>query len=233
VPIINPPDLGAEVRLALRPVYVSQVPLVDDPGLAFPKLLTASHAAWQGTSLGCEPEFCGWQPRHPMMRGMPLQVFASYRNYALNFAAGEVAKALGQVMYPVPGIWLGPVRIHLPSGNVLMQFSALICGPFDAVPVFSYNSMASRENAGRGLGVSDLFNPSVEEAGDGVTNLITGTGKFLEYTGVDVDVWGTAPGSARNGLKKLSGGGWVDDFVPKMPTDCVSLLLGGERSTLL
>ena len=36
-------------------------------------------------------------------------------------------RLFSQVLYLVPGIWLGPVRIHLPSGNVLLQLPAPLC----------------------------------------------------------------------------------------------------------
>ena len=209
VTIINPPDFGHALRMALRPTYPASIPWPLDPGISFPRVVTGSYAAWQDTALGCAPESHGWQPRFPISRGMPLQRFAQYRNQGLNFAADEILRLFSQALYPVPGIWIGPVRIHLPSGNVLLQLPAPLCGPLDAIPVFTYNSLASAYDAGRGRGVSDLFNPSVEEQ-SGITNLITGTGSFLEYLGVGVNVWGSSPASTRNGLKKRSGGGWIE-----------------------
>lgn len=211
VPVINPPDFGWAGRQALIPPTPAAVPYPVDPSYRFPRVLTASADTRQGTSLACEPAAgCGWDVRHPMTRGLIPFNYSSYRNYGLNLATREIAELLGQAMYPIPGIWLGPVYVHMPSGNVVLQLSAPPSGPYDAVPVFTYNSLAALSNVGRGYGVSDSFQSTIQYDGSTV-NLITATGKYLEYEGVGENVWGVAPGSARNGLRgKLANEGWVE-----------------------
>ena len=97
------------------------------------------------------------------------------------------------------GIWLGPACVHMPSGNMVVQFATPRGGPFDPAPVFTYNSQASISNLRRGYGVLDLFHPTVEQWRD-VTSLITGTGRYLEYTGVGEGTWCTALASTRRGV---------------------------------
>ena len=137
------------------------------------------------------------------------RVLASYEDAGLNYAASQISDLISKVMYPIPGIWLGPVYVHSPSGNVVLHLSVPRGGPYDPIPVFTYNSQAAKAKAGRGYGISDLFNPYIQDLGTS-THLIDGTGKSLVYTGVGVEVWGTAPGSARNGLKRAYDGTWVE-----------------------
>jgi hypothetical protein len=130
VPVINPPDFGSGARLPISSYgYPDEVPLPGDPTYGFPRTVTASALAGQATSLGCAPQSsCGWDTRHPMLRGMASGPFAGFGNPGLNFAAREIARLLAQVMYPAPGIWLGPVRIHMPSGVKVLRSAAW---PFD------------------------------------------------------------------------------------------------------
>ncbi len=147
VPVINPPEFGAASRFPFSPLYREAVSWPTDPGLIVPRVLTSSAAFLQGTSLGCCLESSGWQPRYPLFRGLQTSAFGGYRNQGLNFAAAEIARLISQILYPVPGIWIGPIRIHLPSGNLLLQLPAPFGGPLDAVPVYSYNSFAARDSA--------------------------------------------------------------------------------------
>jgi hypothetical protein len=211
VPIINPPDFGAATRLFPLPAGMPvDLPYPEDPSQAFPRVLTASADTRQGTSLSTESASgCGCDPRYPRNRRLTPKVTASYRNPGLNFAAAEVAALVNRILYPIPGIWLGPACVHMPSGNVVVQLATPRGGPFDPAPVFTYNSLAAKSNLGRGYGVSDMFHPTVEQFGS-ITSLITGTGRYLEYTGVGEDTWGTAPASTRNGLKGKTGGGWIE-----------------------
>lgn len=211
VPVINPPDFGAAARLPVLPSGMpADVPYPPDPSHAFPRVFTASADTHQGTSLGSESASgCGCDPRYPHNRQLTPRVQAGYRNPGLSFATAEVASLLNRILYPIPGIWLGPACVHMPSGNVVLQLATPRGGPFDPVPVFTYNSLAARSDSGRGYGVSELFHPTIEATG-GLTSLVSGTGKSLEYSGVGVDTWGTAPASTRNGLKKKSGGGWLE-----------------------
>ncbi len=188
VPIINPPDFGAATRLFPLPAGMPvDLPYPEDPSQAFPRVLTASADTRQGTSLSTESApGCGCDPRYPRNRRLTPKVTASYRNPGLNFAAAEVAALVNRILYPIPGIWLGPACVHMPSGNVVVQLATPRGGPFDAAPVFTYNSQASKSNLGRGYGVSDMFHPTVEQFGS-ITSMITGTGRYLEYTGVGED----------------------------------------------
>ena len=141
--------------------------------------------------------------------GYSGHVYASYRNFGLSYAAQEVANLLARVMYPIPGIWMGPAFVHMPSGNVVLQLAVPPAGLYDPIPVFTYNSQAGKAEAGRGYGISDLFNPTIQPAAGGVS-LVDGTGKALMYKDVGVDTWGTAPASARNGLKIAYDLTWVE-----------------------
>jgi YD repeat-containing protein len=211
VPIINPPDFGAATRLFPMPSGMPvDLPYPEDPSQVFPRVLTASADTRQGTSLSTESASgCGCDPRYPRNRRLTPRVTASYRNPGLNFAAAEVAALVNRILYPIPGIWLGPACVHMPSGNVVVQLATPRGGPFDPAPVFTYNSQASKSNLGRGYGVSDMFHPTVEQFGS-ITSMITGTGRYLEYTGVGEGTWGNAPASTRNGLKGKTGGGWIE-----------------------
>lgn len=211
VPVINPPEFGTSTRLASLPSGMPvDLPYPVDPSQSFPRILTASADSRQGTSLSSESASgCGCDPRYPHNRRLTPRVTAGYRNPGLNFAAAEVAALVNRILYPIPGIWLGPACVHMPSGNVVVQLATPRGGPFDAAPVFTYNSQAARSNLGRGYGVSDMFHPTVQTLGE-ITSLISGTGKYLEFTGVGEGIFGTAPASTRNGLKGKAGGGWIE-----------------------
>jgi len=211
VPVINPPDFGAATRLPVLPSGMPvDLPYPPDPSHAFPRVFTASADTRQGTSLATESASgCGCDPRYPRNRRLTPRVSAGYRNPGLNFASAEVASLVNRILYPIPGIWLGPACVHMPSGNVVVQLATPRGGPFDPAPVFTYNSQAAKSTLGRGYGVSDMFHPTVLPFG-GITSLISGTGKSLEYTDVGEGSFGTAPASTRNGLKGKTGGGWIE-----------------------
>ena len=128
----------------------------------------------------------------------------------MNFSEQLLADLLARIRYPVPGIWRGPAFVHLPSGNLVLQIATVRCGPLDPVPVFTYNSLASRDETGFGRGVSDLFNPTVENQGGAQADLITGTGRYLVYTNVVTGAWSTAPNSTRNGLRLNADNTWTE-----------------------
>ncbi|MEY3460092.1 MAG: tRNA3(Ser)-specific nuclease WapA precursor, partial [Planctomycetota bacterium] len=211
VPIVNPPDLGAGERRCLGPTCQPEtLPYPQDPSQCFGRVLTASADTRQGTSLSTEASTgCGFDPRYPRNRQLTPRVTAAYGNEGLNAAAAEVAAAVRRIMYPVPGIWLGPVNVHLPSGNVVLQMATPRGGPFDACPVFTYNSQAAKSSGGRGYGISDLYHPTVVQSGS-TAWLTSGTGRVLEYLGVSAGTFGTAPADARNGLQGKVGGGWIE-----------------------
>jgi|GEM_PF-1303469 len=211
VPVINPPDFGFGERLPLPPAgQPESLPYPADPSHSFGRVLTASADTRQGTSLSTESASgCGCDPRYPRNRQLTPRVSARYRNPGLNFAAAEVAALVRRILYPVPGIWLGPVSVHLPSGNVILQLPTPRGGPYDACPVFTYNSQAAKSSGGRGYGISDLYHPTVVQSGSSAW-LTSGTGRVLEYSGVGTGSFGTAPASTRNGLQGKAGGGWIE-----------------------
>ena len=204
VPIINPPDFGMATRLPLLCGPSSVASLVPvDPSGQFPRVLTANAGSKQSTSLACEPAAAcdngclvggGYRSGH---------VFSNYSNEGLNLAANEVSLVMAKITYPIPGIWMGPAYIHLPSGNLVFQLSTPECGPLDAIPVFTYNSLSACTESGFGYGVSSLYNPTVEAMSGSQANLITGTGKYLVYSNVIADSWSTAPNAARNAQRKI------------------------------
>jgi YD repeat-containing protein len=211
VPIINPPDFGAATRLPLTcgsSSAASAFPI--DPSTRFPRVLTANAGSKQSTSLACEPAAACDNGCLSGGRYQVGHVFPEYTNEALNLAAREVALAMSKVTYPIPGIWMGPAYIHLPSGNLVFQVSTLESGPLDATPVFTYNSLAACSESGFGYGVSSLFNPTVEKMSGSEANLITGTGKYLVYTNVVDNSWSTAPDATRNALKRNSDKTWIE-----------------------
>ena len=152
VPVLNPPNFGPGIRqqtcsCASQP----NVSYPTDPSDLFPRVITDSSVAWQGTSLGTEPGAAsGWDPRFPRALCMRDRVLASYEDAGLNYAASQISDLISKVMYPIPGIWLGPVYVHSPSGNVVLHLSVPRGGPYDPIPVFTYNSQAAKANAGRG-----------------------------------------------------------------------------------
>jgi len=139
VPVLNPPNFGPGIRqqtcsCASQP----NVPYPTDPSDLFPRVITDSSVAWQGTSLGTEPGAAsGWDPRFPRALCMRDRVLASYEDAGLNYAASQISDLISKVMYPIPGIWLGPVYVHSPSGNVVLHLSVPRGGPYDPIPVFT------------------------------------------------------------------------------------------------
>ena len=211
IPALNPPELDPCKPCGCSSSYPAPVTLPGDPWRIFrQRLLTSSSSAWQGVSLRSEPPASiGWNVSDSPASCSESRVLAVCGSEEMNRAAREIGNAIARAMYPLPGLWVGPVYLHMPSGNVVLQLSVAPGGPYDAIPVFTYNSQAFKYNAGRGYGISDLFNTSVRGSGSGA-NIVDGTGRSLEYSGVGIETWGTAPASTRNGLKMGNDGNWVE-----------------------
>ena len=79
VPIVNPPNFGPGVGQETCSCHGQpNAPFPNDPSARFPRVITDSSVAWQGTSLGIEPAAeSGWDPRFPRALCMGDRVLAS------------------------------------------------------------------------------------------------------------------------------------------------------------
>ena len=111
------------------------------------------------------------------------------------------------IRFPAFG-WGRPRSTSLPE-TLVYQIVMPRSGPLDPVPVFTYNSLAARAKSVLGpewrICSTRLSNRSINGA-----NVITGTGRYLEYEGSEIDSWMTAPASTRNALKQNSDLTWTE-----------------------
>ncbi len=211
VPILNPPDFGWAVRLAQSfwPTdFVGAFP--SDPGIVFPRVLTTSSILgkghlWAVNRQACAPGMCVARACVAVWSGVAMPVMDTRTGLR-----GQRDRAIAG---PVAGADSGDLARSRVYRHALREPGVATRStpgrPLDPIPIFTYNSQAAKANAGRGYGIAELFNPTIQRLGT-VASLITGTGKTLVYSDVFVDSWSVAPASARNGLMLLSDGSYVE-----------------------
>lgn len=102
-----------------------------------------------------------------------------------------------------------PCRVNPSQGNVVFQIKLPSAGSFAARPILTYDSLSVVETE-YGFGWVGLYQRSVLPVDNSQAWVRTGTGGAFLYTQKDAEGFYSPPAGARNSLRQLDDGSWVE-----------------------
>jgi hypothetical protein len=106
-------------------------------------------------------------------------------------------------------------RVELSAGSPILtlQLQPPAAGPSDPRPLLTYVASGASSGSTYGAGWDDAYHRRIQSVSGTAVNVITGRGPTYSYTNLSGGYY-TPPGEARNSLRQLSGGGWLERCPP-------------------
>jgi hypothetical protein len=108
---------------------------------------------------------------------------------------------------------VGPGRLNLSNGNLLVQLRMPKGGLFAPTADLYYNSLSPSVTSAFGFGWTNLFQRKLTNISSTSVTLSNGTGSVLSYTGKDSNSRYLPPPGAQNALVKNADGTWTETQV--------------------